>query len=65
MDYKLLDQESAIEYAKSKKLFQSDEKVTCQEIGDGNINYLFRLKGEKKSYIFKQADELLRSSQIH
>ena len=63
MDYKLLDQESAIEYAKSKKLFQSDEKVTCQEIGDGNINYVFRLKGENKSYIFKQADELLRSSQ--
>lgn len=63
MDYKLLDKESAIEYAKSKKLFQSNEKVTCQEIGDGNINYVFRLKGEKKSYIFKQADELLRSSQ--
>ena len=63
MDYKLLDQDSAIEYAKSKKLFQSDEKITCQEIGDGNINYVFRLKGEKKSYIFKQADELLRSSQ--
>lgn len=63
MDYKLLDQESAIEYAKSKKLFQSDEKITWQEIGDGNINYVFRLKGEKKSYIFKQADELLRSSQ--
>lgn len=63
MDYKLLDQESAIEYAKSKKLFQSYEKITCQEIGDGNINYVFRLKGEKKSYIFKQADELLRSSQ--
>lgn len=62
MDYKLLDKESAIEYAKSKKLFQSDEKITCQEIGDGNINYVFRLKGEKKSYIFKQADELLRSS---
>ncbi|WP_237037156.1 S-methyl-5-thioribose kinase [Mediannikoviicoccus vaginalis] len=63
MDYKLLDKESGVEYAKSKKLFQSDEKVTCQEIGDGNINYVFRLKGEKKSYIFKQADELLRSSQ--
>lgn len=63
MDYKLLDQESAIEYGKSKKLFQSDEKITCQEIGDGNINYVFRVKGEKKSYIFKQADELLRSSQ--
>lgn len=63
MDYKLLDQESAIEYAKSKKLSQSDEKITCQEIGDGNINYVFRLRGDKKSYIFKQADELLRSSQ--
>ena len=63
MDYKLLDQESAIEYAKSKKLFQASENLTCQEIGDGNINYVFRLKGDKKSYIFKQADELLRSSQ--
>ena len=63
MNYKLLDKESAIEYAKSKNLFQSDEKITCQEIGDGNINYVFRLKGENKSYIFKQADELLRSSQ--
>lgn len=63
MEYKLLDQESAIEYAVSKKLFQASEKITCQEIGDGNINYVFRLRGDKKSYIFKQADELLRSSQ--
>lgn len=63
MEYKLLDQESAIEYAVCKKLFQASEKITCQEIGDGNINYVFRLKGEKKSYIFKQADALLRSSQ--
>lgn len=63
MNYKLLDKESAIEYAVGKNLFQSDEKITCQEIGDGNINYVFRLKGKKKSYIFKQADELLRSSQ--
>lgn len=63
MDYKLLDQESGVEYAKSKKLFQASEIITCQEIGDGNINYVFRLKGEKKSYIFKQADALLRSSQ--
>lgn len=40
------------------------EKLDVSEIGDGNINYVFRVldKDTGKSLIVKQADKLLRSS---
>ncbi len=44
--------------------FAPDEATTCTEIGDGNINYVFRVCSLQSgaSVIIKQADRLLRSS---
>ena len=42
--------------------FRPDEKTDCVEIGDGNINYVFKIWSEEDghSVIVKQADKLLR-----
>ncbi len=61
----LLDKESASQYAKDKlNIFRQDEELEVEEIGDGNINYVFRVvsKESKKSIVIKQADAFLRSS---
>lgn len=52
------------EYVKYLKLFSETDKLSVQEIGDGNINYIFRVIDEKtgKSIVLKQADKYLRSS---
>ena len=44
--------------------FAPDEETECVEIGDGNINYVFKIRSKKDghSLIVKQADRLLRSS---
>lgn len=44
--------------------FAPGEETDCVEIGDGNINYVFRVwsKQDGRSVIIKQADKLLRSS---
>jgi len=44
--------------------FGPEEDVRCAEIGDGNINYVFRIwaEGSGRSLIVKQADTRLRSS---
>ena len=44
--------------------FEPDEETQCEEIGDGNINYVFRIRSLKdgRSVVVKQADKLLRSS---
>lgn len=44
--------------------FAPDEETECVEIGDGNINYVFRIwsKADGHSVVVKQADKLLRSS---
>ncbi|MBQ7777917.1 MAG: S-methyl-5-thioribose kinase [Oscillibacter sp.] len=44
--------------------FRPDEKTDCIEIGDGNINYVFKIWSEEDghSVIVKQADRLLRSA---
>ncbi|MBO0454325.1 S-methyl-5-thioribose kinase [Candidatus Enterococcus murrayae] len=44
--------------------FPEDAPLTVTEIGDGNINYVFRVVNEatQESLIIKQADVLLRSS---
>ena len=46
------------------KLFENIEDIKVSEIGDGNINYVFRAEDikSKKSVVIKQADKLLRSS---
>ncbi|MCR5576331.1 MAG: S-methyl-5-thioribose kinase [Oscillospiraceae bacterium] len=44
--------------------FAPGEETDCVEIGDGNINYVFKItsKRDGRSVIVKQADRLLRSS---
>ena len=44
--------------------FASGEETVCEEIGDGNINYVFRIRSPEsgRSLVVKQADRLLRSS---
>lgn len=44
--------------------FAPDEKTECVEIGDGNINYVFKIRSlaDGHSLVVKQADKLLRSS---
>ncbi len=46
------------------KLFPMDAELKVSEIGDGNINYVFKVVDNKsgKSVVVKQADVLLRSS---
>ncbi len=61
----LLDQETVRQYAvEVLHYFAPDEETACEEIGDGNINYVFRLRSlrDGRSLIVKQADRLLRSS---
>ena len=44
--------------------FSPDEETECTEIGDGNINYVYKVvsKSDGHSIIIKQADKLLRCS---
>ena len=61
----LMNVESVIAYCKEYlKFFDDEEKVEAYEIGDGNINYVFRIMNPstKKSIVIKQADCFLRSS---
>ncbi|MDY2956227.1 MAG: S-methyl-5-thioribose kinase [Lachnospiraceae bacterium] len=65
-DKYFLMSESDIEgYIREKlpEYFDSEDKLVCKEIGDGNLNYVFRLVNENgKSIIIKQAGEELRIS---
>ena len=64
-EYFTMKEEHAIEYSKSVlKFFPEDAKLTCKEIGDGNLNYVFRIIDEKnnKSVIVKQAGPVARIS---
>lgn len=61
----LMNAEDAKQYCIDKlTFFNADNKLACCEIGDGNINYVFKVWDENtgKSIIIKQADKLLRSS---
>lgn len=63
--FSLLNTESAKEYAVAKLgFFPKEEALSCTEIGDGNINYVFQVRSLRsgRSLILKQADRLLRSS---
>ncbi len=63
--YTLLNPETAKIYAaEALRLFETADDLDSVEIGDGNINYVFRVwsKTTGKSVIIKQADTLLRSS---
>jgi len=64
-EHRLLDTETVKTYLVEQiRLFSSDEPLDAEEIGDGNINYVFRVRSREsgKSIIVKQADRLLRSS---
>ena len=61
----LMTERDAIQYAIDQVgFFQPEESLTCREIGDGNINYVFRIVSETtgRSLVIKQADQLLRSA---
>ncbi len=61
-----MSEEDAILYTKEKlDFFDKDATLKCKEIGDGNINYVFRVEDEKsgKSIIIKHADTTIRSSE--
>ncbi|MDO5725601.1 MAG: S-methyl-5-thioribose kinase [Tissierellia bacterium] len=59
-----LDLNTVIDYVIEKNLFDDRKNLESEEIGDGNINYIYRVKDRltNKSVILKQADVLLRSS---
>ncbi|WP_210366217.1 S-methyl-5-thioribose kinase [Bacillus sp. REN3] len=64
-EYFTMTEADAIEYAKTRlDFFDNDAELSCKEIGDGNLNYVFRLIDEKnhKSLIIKQAGPVARIS---
>ncbi|MFA9465567.1 MAG: S-methyl-5-thioribose kinase [Velocimicrobium sp.] len=64
--YFLMKTEDIADYVKEKlDFFPDDAKLECMEIGDGNLNYVFRLKDLEtgSSIIIKQAGESLRISE--
>ena len=63
--YFLMKEADAIEYAKVKVPQKNwdEATMTCKEIGDGNLNYVFKVQDAKgSSVIVKQAGEELRIS---
>ncbi|MEN1934548.1 S-methyl-5-thioribose kinase [Paenibacillus sp. 102] len=55
MGYRSLTKETAVEYVKEHGYFEKKAKVACHEIGDGNLNYVFRLHDGERGIIVKQA----------
>lgn len=64
-EYFTMTEEDAVDYAKTRLgFFQDDAELTCKEIGDGNLNYVFKVVDTKnnKSVIIKQAGPVARIS---
>lgn len=62
-EYFLMEEKDVILYVKKKlKYFKADDNITCKEIGDGNINYVYRISNGEKSIILKQAGVHTRSN---
>ena len=61
-----MDTKSVIDFVKDNlpDFFAEDADLEASEIGDGNINYVFKVVDKKngKSLVVKQADIYLRSS---
>lgn len=58
LQYQVLNEYSAMNYArKLRNMFMSNAQLVCREIGDGNLNLVFRVtdKSSGKSIIMKQA----------
>lgn len=65
MENKFIDKDYILDYICKKFDFFSDRNsLTCEEIGDGNINYVYRILDKKsgKSLVVKKSHELLRTS---
>lgn len=63
--YFLMNADEVIKYVRSKTdFFDGSAQLTCAEIGDGNLNYVFRVIDEQsgKSLIVKQAGDTARIS---
>lgn len=62
-EYFLMEEKDVLLYVKKKlKYFKADDNITCKEIGDGNINYVYRISNGEKSIILKQAGVHTRSN---
>lgn len=62
--YFLMEEEDILEYVREKlDFFPKDARLTCQEIGDGNLNYVFRVQNaaDGKSIIIKHSGEDTRA----
>lgn len=60
-----MSEQDVIEYVKEKiDFFDDGAELICTEIGDGNINYVYRVLDKKtdKSIIVKHSEEEIRSS---
>ncbi|WP_203363603.1 S-methyl-5-thioribose kinase [Bacillus sp. REN10] len=65
--YFTMNEEEAVEYAKSQlNIFPREAELACHEIGDGNLNYVFRVVDQKsgQSIIIKQAGPVARISDV-
>jgi len=63
--YFTMTETDALEYARTiPNFFPENAALICQEIGDGNMNYVFRIEDQatKKSLIIKQAGPTARIS---
>jgi 5-methylthioribose kinase len=60
-----METDDVVEYVQEKlPLFKNSTQLSCQEIGDGNLNYVFRVVDEEtsSSIIIKQAGDTARIS---
>ncbi|MFD2445375.1 S-methyl-5-thioribose kinase [Bacillus sp. CGMCC 1.16607] len=64
-EYFTMTEQDAIDYAKTRlTIFDPEAQLSCKEIGDGNLNYVFKVVDEKskQSIIIKQAGPVARIS---
>ncbi|WP_300369356.1 S-methyl-5-thioribose kinase [Brachyspira sp.] len=62
-EYFLMEDKDVLLYVKNElKYFSQNDNITCKEIGDGNINYVYRISNGKESIILKQAGVHTRSN---
>lgn len=64
-EYFLMKDEDVAEYVKAKtSLLETDSETRCEEIGDGNLNYVFKVEdSHHNSVVVKQAGHVTRISE--
>ena len=62
MGYYSLTEVTAVHYAKEHGYFEKKANVVCHEIGDGNLNYVFKLDDGEKTIIIKTSTSICKSS---